>query len=66
MEASNNGDSLLGYDEPYVVFSSNLSTQPGIWQLATSPVPEPQACLMFLAGLGVIGSLSIVRRSNTI
>jgi hypothetical protein len=54
MTTSNFQDTLSGYDEPFVFYTGTLSNQPGTWQLAVSPVPEPEAYGMLLAGLGVL------------
>lgn len=56
LETSSTGDVLMGYDEPYIAYRSNQPTQSGTWQLVISSVPEPRSCLMFIAGLGVIGA----------
>jgi len=55
MATSSFSDSISGYDEPFVSFGGALANNPGTWQVAVSPVPEPEIYGMFLLGLGMIG-----------
>jgi hypothetical protein len=58
MATSTFSDTLMGYDEPFVTYGGSLTNNPGSWQVALSPVPEPETYGMFLAGLGIIAYVS--------
>jgi hypothetical protein len=64
MNTSNEQDSLTGYDEPFVFYSGTGLNQPGTWQLAVSPVPEPETYGMLLAGLGVLAGIARRKQSK--
>jgi hypothetical protein len=57
MATSTFSNSITGYDEPFVTFGGALANNPGTWQVALSPVPEPETYGLFLIGLGMIGYL---------
>jgi hypothetical protein len=64
MTTSNLQDTLSGYDEPFVFYTGSLANQPGTWQLAVSPVPEPETYGLFMVGLGIVAAIARRRKSN--
>ncbi len=66
MSTTNALDSLSGYDEPFVGYSGTGLNQPGTWQLAVSPVPEPETYGMLLAGLGVLAGIARRKQRKTV
>lgn len=58
MSTTNFKDTLNGYDEPFIAYAGELNNQPGVWQLAVSPVPEPETYALLMVGLGIVAGVA--------